>query len=296
VFPVGTVLSCLTLGILRLPRRSLDRREGEGVGYLVGRLKGAAGALVDRGVGVLKEASALMLHRARLAGGGTAPRDVQPRIDGSPGPAGFTQRRGGTLDVIYVAVLVIGLFMIVPLFSKLAYDISTKGAASVNWLVAVPALVTFGGLGAFVLYAGGKRVLGGLAHGAELSIARWPLRPGGESRLRLRVSSRRGAKVERIAASLRCVETIRFKDRDARNQSRNLIVREEKLPEATPLAAAGGASHAEWILRVPRDAAPSFVGTGGALSWRLVVELRATGAPDGTLEFDLLVAPEVAGA
>jgi len=198
--------------------------------------------------------------------------------------------------VIYAVALVIGILMIVPLFWQLAYDISTKGAARVNWLVAVPALVTFGGLGAWILYVAGRRVLGGLAHGAELSVARWPLRPGGESRLRLRVSSRRGAKVERIAASLRCVETISFKDKDSRTQSRNLIVRDEKLPEATPVAAAGGASHAEWILRVPRDAAPSFLGTGGALSWLLVVELRATGAPDGTLEFDLLVAPEVAGA
>jgi len=292
VFPVGTALACLTLVVLRLPRRALERREGEGVGYLFGRLKSAAGALVDRGLESMDEARTLALHRARLAGGGTAPRDLRPAIEGSAGPAGFTQRRGGSPDVAYVVAFVIGIFMIVPLFSQFAYDISTKGAAKMNWLVAVPALVTFGGLGSLILFATGRRVLGGLAHGAELSIARWPLRPGEESRLRLRVKSRRGAKIERVAASLRLVESFRFTDKNSRTQWKNAVARVDPLPEATPLAMADGAAGVEWTLRVPRDTPTSFASAGAALSWQLEVDLRAASGPDGNLSFDLLVLPE----
>lgn len=295
VFPVGTILSCVTIGVLRLPRRTPDRRGGEGVGYLFGRLKGAAGALVERGVESVNEARTLALHRVRLAGGGTAPKDVRPRIDGSADPAGFTQRRGRTLDVALLAAFVIGIFMIVPLFAKLAYDVSTKGAARVNWLVAVPALVTFGGLGTFILIAAGRRVLGGLTHGAELSVTRWPLRPGEESRLRLRVSSRRGAKVERIAASLRLVESIRFTDKRSLTRWESAAARVDALPEVALVAAADGSASVEWTLRVPRNAPTSFASPSAALSWKLDVDVRAAGTPEGTFSFDLLVLPESAG-
>jgi len=294
-FPVGTVLAVLTFWALARPRSAGAQPQGQGVGYLFGRLKGAAGALVDRGVGVLNETGALMLHRSRLAGGGTKPGDVRPKVEGLEGPAGFTQSRGGTLDVLMLVIVFFVFLTIAGLFAKLAFDVSAKGAARVNWLVAVPALLTFGGFGSLILFMFGRRILGGLAHRAELSIARWPLRPGEISRLRLRTTSRGGAKVERIAASLQCVEAIRFTDKNSRTQWTNAVARVDTLPEATPLASPDGSASVEWNLRVPRDAPTSFASPSAALTWRLEVEVRAAGLPDGTLSFDLLVLPESAG-
>lgn len=295
VFPVGTALAIVTFWMLARPRPAGDRPPQQGVDYLVGRLKGAAGALVERAAGLLDEAGALAVHRSRLAGGGTAPRDARPAIAGTAGAGGFTQRRGKSLDVALLVMFVFFLLGIAALVARVVADVSRKGAAGVNWAVAIPGLVIVGGFLSLVLVFLGRQVLAGLAHGGELAVSGWPLRPGGESRARLRVTTRPGAKVERIAARLRCVETVLFKDKDSKTQSTRFIVRDEPLPEVTPLPAAGGSASVEWTLRMPRDAPTSFAGAGAHLSWQLVVDLRVAGAPDGILSYDLLVLPGSAG-
>lgn len=295
VFPVGTALALFTYWLLSRPRPAAGAPDGRGVGYLVGRLKGATEAMVDRGIDAWNDARILEVHRARLAGGGTAPKDVRPTIAGTAGPGGFTQRSGRRLDVALLVMCVFALFAFAGLVSQLVADVSRKGAAGVNWVVAIPGLVVVGGFLSLAVVLLGRLVLAGLAHGGELAVSGWPLRPGGESRARLRVTTRAGAQVERIAARLRCVETVLFKDKDSKTQSTTMMVRDEPLPEGMPLPAADGSASVEWVLRMPREAPNSFAGAGAHLSWQLVVDLRVAGAPDGTLSYDLLVLPGGAG-
>lgn len=295
VFPVGTALALLTYWLLSRPRPAAGPPDARGVGYLVGRLKGATEAMVGRGIDALNDVRILEIHRARLAGGAMAPKDVRPKVEGSAIPGGFVQRRGGSVDIPIAIAFAFFALMLVVLVAKLVSDLAGKGAASVNWFAAVPGILVFGGFLSFVLYLTGRRILAGLAHGGELAVNGWPLRPGGESRARLRVTTRAGAKVERIAARLRCVETVLFKDKDSKTQSTTMVVRDEPLPEVTPLPAADGSAGVEWILRMPRDAPTSFAGAGAHLSWQLMVDLRVAGAPDGTLSYDLLVQPGRAG-
>lgn len=295
VFPVGTTLALASFWMLSRPRPAGDPPAERGVDYLVGRLTGAAGALVDRGIDAWNESTTLAVHRRRLALAGTAPRDVRPTVAGIAGAGGFTQRRGRSLDVPLLIMVVFSLLALAGLVGQLVADVSRKGAAGVNWVVAVPSLVFFGGFLSLVIFLLGRQVLAGLAHGGELAVSGWPLRPGGESRARLRVKTRPGSKVERIAARFQCVETVLFKDKDSKTQSTRLIVRDEPLPEVTPLPAADASAGVEWTLRLPRDAPASFAGTGAHVSWQLVVDLRVAGAPDGTLSYDLLVLPGSAG-
>jgi hypothetical protein len=295
VFPVGTTLALASFWMLSRPRPAGGPPAESGVDYLVGRLMGAAGALVDRGIDAWNESTTLAVHRSRLALAGTAPQDVRPTVAGIAGAGGFTQRRGRSLDVPLLIMVVFSLLALAGLVGQLVADVSRTGAAGVNWVVAVPALVFIGGFLSLAIFLLGRQVLAGLAHGGELAVSGWPLRPGGESRARLRVKTRPGAKVERIAARFQCVETVLFKDKDSKTQSTRLIVRDEPLPEVTPLPAADASAGVEWTLRLPRDAPASFAGTGTHVSWQLVVDLRVAGAPDGTLSYDLLVLPGSAG-
>ncbi len=296
VFPVGTALAIVTFWMLARPRPAgdrppqqwgrLSRRETEGC---------RRGARRARRRSPRTRPARWRCTAAASRGADTAPRDARPAIAGTAGAGGFTQRRGKSLDVALLVMFVFFLLGIAALVARVVADVSRKGAAGVNWAVAIPGLVIVGGFLSLVLVFLGRQVLAGLAHGGELAVSGWPLRPGGESRARLRVTTRPGAKVERIAARLRCVETVLFKDKDSKTQSTRFIVRDEPLPEVTPLPAAGGSASVEWTLRMPRDAPTSFAGAGAHLSWQLVVDLRVAGAPDGILSYDLLVLPGSAG-
>lgn len=262
---------------------------------LAERWQAGPGALVERAIAIAEEAADLERHRRGLAAGDAQPaKEVLPKVAGTPGPQGFTQRSGRTVDVFHIFAMVVAALPIGFLVWKLVGDIGRKGAASINWAIAIPGLLAFGGFGAFLFFLLGRSVLASRMNGGELAVARWPLRLGDESRVRFKGTSRPGAKVERIAASLRCVETVPYRDRENKTRTTSLLVRSLPFPEVTPLPGADGSANAEWTLRVPRDAAPSFMGSGGYLTWEFVVEMRIAGAPDSTLTFDVLVLPEEA--
>ena len=129
---------------------------------------------------------------------------------------------------------------------------------------------------------------------SEIFIAKWPLRLGDESGVHFRAWPRKNASVERIAAHLFCVETIRYRDDRGHLSSSSLRVHGIAVADATARNTADGSTSANWTLHVPREGPPSFAVDGGGISWLLQVEVRFAGGAPVTQTFDLLVVPQVA--
>ena len=269
------------------------------VGDFAERWQGSVAAFVDQQADQSQDRRTLEIHRKNLLQGSAGPpKDVLPRIDGIPGLHGFEQRidqrNDPTPGVVYWFVGAIAVILVLVIVWKVASSVASSGWSNVTSGPAIFAFVIFGGFASFLLYVVFRNVIVHKFNTGEFVVARWPLRLGGQSRVRYVGRSRKGAKVEQLSASLKCMETIRWHDNDRGGGIGGVVAQNIAMPQATPLVTADGSVAAEWTIRVPRDAPPSFVSRGGGIAWQFVVEMRIQGAPDSTHSFELLVLPEVA--
>ena len=264
------------------------------IGALIEKWQGSVVEIVQQARGHLQENRDLAIHRSNLGGQAARKAVDLPQIAGTPSAGGFTQRTGNSLDAVSVGICVVIVLLFLGAIAKGIDHVVRHGWASVNWFGVAFLVVIFGGLLGFVLYSVARGAIASWMTGGELVVAHWPLRPGEETRVRYRSKVRMGAKVERIAAILKCTEAITWRDRKRTYRNAAFVVRNIAMADVTSLAAADGSVAAEWMLRMPRDAPPSFRGTGGALAWQFVVELEVAHVPDSTQLFDLLVVSEMA--
>ena len=140
-----------------------------GMEGLAERWQSGAGALVERAIAKEKESLDLEAHRRGIAYGGAQPaKDVLPKVAGTPGPYGFTQRGGRTFDVPLIVMIAVITLMVGLVAARLADDVGRKGAAGVDWAVAIPGMLVFGGFGAFMLFLLGRSAIANRMNGGEL--------------------------------------------------------------------------------------------------------------------------------
>ena len=149
------------------------------------------------------------------------------------------------------------------------------------------------GLGALATSLVGERATPFFTRG-EVVVAHWPLRLGDEVRVRYRAWPRKDATVERIAASLKCVEKIHYRDDHNSRSSYGMLLQTIAISTTSGQKEADGSVSASWTLKVPREGPSSFVANGGSIGWTLEVEVTLAGGRPATQLFDLLVVPQVA--
>jgi hypothetical protein len=248
------------------------------------------------------EVKRLYLKRADSA---DAPASVLPEIGGETSPGGFIQRTGyagrivitifGAFAVLVSATMVVGLLRTID-----------DGIRRQEWVILTGVVLVF--LPALYLIL--RTALPPLRRmflaqwlnpGSELTIERWPLHLGEETRVIYRSRPRPEWGTARIESMLQCVESVEvqvaYSDKGmgrTRWETREHIVREMALPPMTPLVELSTAVKAEWKIRIPDTGLPSFKAGRNAILWRLVV--TSHGQEEGledTTSFELLVRPEV---
>jgi uncharacterized membrane protein len=259
---------------------------------LIGPLAERVQKQFARGQQQLQAMSALRLHQRNLAGAvrGPPPSVITP-IEGTKVGNGFEQRSGKSADrpLLFVA----GAFAIVLLF-VLGSGWRKLGDGNANILVVVVTMLFFGlMIGSAVLLMVHKFLTSVAAEG-RLLVRDWPLKLGGDVRMQYKAKPRRGGKIESIDVALKCQEMIAW--RDSRNRSRTSggCIHDVVLPPIRAQVSADGSVTAEWTVRVPREAPPSFTAQGGWIHWMLMVEMRIEGAPDSSQTYSMLVIPEMA--
>jgi hypothetical protein len=127
---------------------------------------------------------------------------------------------------------------------------------------------------------------------ARLVLPRWPLRLGESVRVTYHRPFRRDVvHPGELRARLVCMELVFYWEGTER-QSTSAPVWDEELPLLAVPAGSDGA-HAEWVLRIPPEGAPSFRARSNRILWGLEILLRVPGAVTGHSTFALQVAPEV---
>lgn len=234
----------------------------------------------------------LRMHQRNLAASsGVEVKSTRPVIQGTRVGDGFQQ--GTTHSHAYALFFVAGAFAITLLFvlSSAWNQLSAPGG---NRVVAAATVFFFGGAIAFAIYLLVRTGLRGASAQGQLLVRSWPLKPGGEVRMLYRAKPRMGGTLESIDVALKCTETISWRDSQGKSKSASLLVHDIVVPTVRPLPSADGSMAAEWTLRLPADASPSFEGQAGMVRWLLMVESSIAGAVDSGHSFDILVAPELA--
>ncbi len=149
------------------------------------------------------------------------------------------------------------------------------------------------GLGALAASLVGQRATPFFTRG-EVVVAKWPLRLGDESVVHYRAWPREGVSVERIFASLKCVEKIHYRDAHDSLATYGMLLQTIDVADSAGHKAADGSVGAKWTLRVPREGPPSLAADGGSIEWLLEVEVRLEGGRPSQQSFELLVMPEAA--
>jgi uncharacterized membrane protein len=149
------------------------------------------------------------------------------------------------------------------------------------------------GLGALATSLVGERATPFFTRG-EVVVAHWPLRLGDEVRVRYRAWPRKDATVERISASLKCVEKMAYRNDHDTTSSYGMLLQVIAISTTSGQKEADGSVSASWTLKLPREGPASFVANGGSIGWTLEVEVTLAGGRPATQLFDLLVVPQVA--
>ena len=126
-------------------------------------------------------------------------------------------------------------------------------------------------------------------HPAELAIDRWPVPPGEPVAVRFRQRLKKQLYVRELTATVRCVETARYRVGTDTKTATHTSHDETLPPVAVDTAAEDLA--ADWSFTVPADAAYSFEAADNTVKWELRVTVVIDGYPDACPCFPLLVAP-----
>lgn len=148
------------------------------------------------------------------------------------------------------------------------------------------------GLGALATSLVGERATPFFTR-AEVIVAHWPLRLGDEVHVRYRAWPKKDATVDRIAATLKCIEKIAYSE-DNSTRHYGMLFQAIAIANTSGTKEADGSVSASWTLKVPREGPPSLMVNGGSIGWALEVEVQFAGKRPATQLFDLLVVPQVA--